>query len=303
MRLKVWIRAFRLRTLPLALCSVGMGAILAYKYATLQVSILWLTITTTVCLQILSNLANDYGDAQSGVDSYRRGETRLVQSGLIKPQEMLKAIVVFIGLSLISGIWLLYEAFFHEQTQMRYFVLFLLLGLLAILAAITYTMGKKPYGYVGLGDLAVFIFFGLVGVVGSFYLHTKQWQWEILLPATSCGLFAVAVLNVNNIRDIETDRKAGKNSIPVRLGRKKAVVYHYFLLVGALLTSLLFNWLTSAQWQEYLFLLVLPLLARNAWAVRSLQGLQLDSYLKQMAFATLVFVILFGVGVWLVRIF
>ncbi|GIV29955.1 MAG: 1,4-dihydroxy-2-naphthoate octaprenyltransferase [Bacteroidia bacterium] len=298
MQIKYWIRAFRLRTLPLALCSVGMGAILAYQYGSFQAKIFGLTVATTIFLQILSNLANDYGDARSGIDQARKGEQRMVQSGLISHKAMLKAIFVFVLFSLFSGIWLLYEAFFRSTTQIYHFLSFLVLGLLAIVAAITYTMGKKPYGYVGLGDLAVLIFFGWVGVIGAFYLHTQEWNKLIVLPATSCGLFSVAVLNINNIRDIESDSQAGKNSIPVRLGKAKAVWYHYFLLISATLLAVWYNLLISAQWQAYLFLLILPLLWKNAWAVRNLQGLELDSYLKQMALTTLLFVVLFGIGVY-----
>jgi 1,4-dihydroxy-2-naphthoate octaprenyltransferase len=298
MQIKYWIRAFRLRTLPLALCSVGMGAILAYQYGNFQVKIFLLTIATTTFLQILSNLANDYGDARSGIDKNRKGEQRMVQSGLISHQAMLKAVFVFIFLSLFSGIWLLYEAFFRGTPQIYRFLSFLGLGLLAIVAAITYTIGKKPYGYVGLGDLAVLIFFGWVGVIGAFYLHTHQWNWLIVLPATSCGLLSVAVLNINNIRDIESDSQAGKNSIPVRLGKEKAVWYHYFLLITGVLLVVLYNLLISVPLRQYLFLLILPLLWKNAWAVRHLQGLQLDSYLKQMALTTLLFVMLFGIGIF-----
>ncbi len=298
MQINYWIRAFRLRTLPLALCSVGMGAILAYQYGSLQKKIFWLTIATTIFLQILSNLANDYGDARSGIDQARTGEQRMVQSGLISHKSMLKAIIVFVFLSLFSGIWLLYEAFFKNKVQIYHFLSFLVVGLLAIVAAITYTVGKKPYGYVGLGDLAVLIFFGWVGVIGSFYLHTQEWKPLIILPATSCGLFSVAVLNINNIRDIGSDSRAGKNSIPVRLGKVKATWYHYFLLTFATLLAIFYNLLISARFQAYLFLIILPLLWKNAWAVRNLQGLQLDSYLKQMALTTLLFVVLFGIGVY-----
>ncbi|MDW8296458.1 MAG: 1,4-dihydroxy-2-naphthoate polyprenyltransferase [Raineya sp.] len=299
MRIKLWLRAFRLRTLPLALCSVGMGAILAYQQGSFQSRIFILTVATTIFLQILSNLANDYGDAQSGIDKERQGEQRMVQSGLISPQAMKKAIIVFVVLSFFSGTWLLYEAFFRNGNQIGQFLTFLALGILAIIAAITYTMGKKPYGYIGLGDLAVLVFFGWVGVVGAFYLHTQTWEWLVVLPATSCGLFSVAVLNVNNIRDIDTDSKAGKNSIPVRLGKSRAVKYHYFVLAVAVILCLLYNLLTFATWEQYLFLLTLPLLLKNAWAVKNLQGWQLDSYLKQMALTTLLFVLLFGLGVWL----
>lgn len=296
--LKHWLQAFRLRTLPLALTSIGMGGFLAFSYQKLDLAILILSITTTILLQILSNLANDYGDATSGVDKERIGEARTVQTGAITKKQMLRAIGIFVLLSLSSGTSLLYIAFFSnsQSNAWQYFLGFLGLGLLAIIAAITYTVGKKPYGYVGLGDLSVLIFFGWVGVIGSFFLHTKIFDWDLFLPATACGLFSVAVLNLNNIRDIETDKKAGKNSIPVRLGRQKAVWYHYALLTLALLCALIYALIHFSHWYQFFFLLIIPLLLRNAWAVNKLSGLELDAYLKQMALTALAFVLSFGIG-------
>ncbi|MFN3316566.1 MAG: 1,4-dihydroxy-2-naphthoate polyprenyltransferase [Raineya sp.] len=299
--LKNWLQAFRLRTLPLALTSIGMGGFLAVFHEKFNVSIFLLSIITTIFLQILSNLANDYGDSVSGVDAERIGEQRTVQTGAISKKQMLRAIWIFVILALFSGLTLLYVAFFKNEqgNAWAYFLGFLGLGLLAIVAAITYTVGKKPYGYIGLGDLSVFLFFGWVGVIGSFFLHTRTFQWDLLLPASACGLFAVAVLNLNNIRDIETDRKAGKNSIPVRLGRQKAVYYHYVILFLALLSALLYAFGHFEHWYQFLFLLIVPLLLRNAWAVSKLQGMQLDGYLKQMALTALAFVLSFGLGLWL----
>lgn len=299
--LKNWLQAFRLRTLPLALTSIGMGGFLAIFYEKFDAMILLLSIITTICLQILSNLANDYGDSVSGVDKERVGELRTVQSGAITQKQMLGAIWLFVLLSLCSGLSLLYVAFFrdNEGNAWQYFLGFFGLGLLAIVASITYTVGKRPYGYVGLGDLSVLIFFGWVGVIGSFFLYTKTFEWDLLLPATACGLFSVAVLNINNIRDIETDKKAGKNSVPVRLGRKKAVYYHYAILFLALLSALLYAFGHFEHWYQFLFLLIVPLLLRNAWAVSKLQGMQLDGYLKQMALTALAFVLSFGLGLWL----
>lgn len=299
--LKNWLQAFRLRTLPLALTSVGMGGFLAAFYEKFDAIVFLLSIVTTIFLQILSNLANDYGDSVSGVDKERVGELRTVQSGAITKNQMLRAIGVFVILALCSGLSLLYVAFFRDKQAYawQYFLGFLGLGLLAIVAAITYTVGKKPYGYVGLGDLSVLLFFGWVGVIGSFFLHAKSFEWDLLLPATACGLFAVAVLNLNNIRDIETDRKAGKNSIPVRLGRKKAVWYHYTILALAFVCALIYALIHFSHWYQFAFFVVVPFLLRNAWAVSRLQGLDLDAYLKQMALTALAFVWSFGLGLWL----
>ena len=170
------------------------------------------------------------------------------------------------------------------------------LGLLSILAAIGYTVGKKPYGYIGLGDISVLIFFGLVGVMGSFYLFTHELSGLEVLPALSCGLFSIAVLNVNNIRDIDSDRLAGKHSIPVRIGKKKASVYHWILLSGGLLSAVLYTLLDFRSPWQFLFLLATPLLVINGLAVHQKSSSELDPFLKQMALSTLFFVLLFGMG-------
>ncbi|MDX2306248.1 MAG: 1,4-dihydroxy-2-naphthoate polyprenyltransferase [Microscillaceae bacterium] len=293
-QLKDWISAFRLRTLPLALASIGMGSFLAAHFQRFNVWVFVLCALTTIFLQVLSNLANDYGDSIHGADrAEREGPSRAVQSGAISAEAMLRAIIVCSVLSFLSGITLLYLAINSWQS----FFVFLVLGLLSIAAAITYTAGKKPYGYIGLGDLSVFIFFGLVGVLGTFYLHTHFIEWTLALPAASCGLLATAVLNVNNIRDIESDVLAGKKSIPVRLGRARAVVYHGFLLGGALLCAVFYVLINYQHPLQWLFLLILPLFIVNMRAVVSKkQAAALDPYLKQMAISTLLFVLTFGLG-------
>lgn len=292
--LKAWLSAFRLRTLPLALASIAMGSFLAAAAELMQWKIFLLSALTTIFLQILSNLANDYGDSIHGADSIdRKGPQRAVQSGQITSKAMYKAMIIFSILSFISGIWLLYEAIDSWET----FLLFLGIGILAIIASITYTAGSSPYGYKGLGDISVLIFFGWVAVLGTYYLHTKMIDWWILLPATSCGLFATAVLNVNNIRDIESDKKAGKNTLPVRIGKINAVRYHWFLLFTGVLTSVIYvSFHFQNAWQLG-FLIVLPLLFINAKAVyQKTDPSELDPYLKQMAMTTLLFVITFGIG-------
>lgn len=291
---KHWIKALRLRTLPLSLACVGMGSILAYLDGPFDITTAFLTLITTVFLQLLSNVANDYGDAQSGVDGAdRSGPSRAVQTGVITPKAMFNAVVILAVLSFISGLSLIRYCLTLSPT----FWIFLVLGILAIVASIKYTMGKNPYGYSGFGDIAVFIFFGLVGVLGTFYLHTKYIDWIYILPAMSCSFFAVAVLNINNIRDIESDKKNGKISIPVRLGRKKAVTYHCLLLIFGFTSSLCFVMLSyNAPWQ-FLFIVITPLLIKNARSVRRFQDAQkLDPFLKQMALTTLLFVITFGIG-------
>lgn len=292
---KVWIKAFRLRTLPLALSSIAMGGFLASAANAFRWDIFLLAVLTTIFLQILSNLANDYGDSIHGADSAdRKGPSRAVQSGAVTKSQMRAAIGVLITLSLASGICLLLVSFGLEWKALLFFFG---LGILSILAAIAYTVGRKPYGYAGLGDFSVLIFFGLIGVMGSYYLFTKNISAYQVLPALSCGLFSIAVLNINNIRDIESDRKAGKYSIPVRIGRERAVAYHWILLILGLCSAIAYQWLTySSPWQ-FLFVLTLPLFLYNGLSVARKPSEALDPFLKQMALSTLLFVILFGVGV------
>jgi 1,4-dihydroxy-2-naphthoate octaprenyltransferase len=249
---------------------------------------------TTVFLQLLSNLANDYGDSIHGADhAERKGPSRAVQSGLISITQMRNAVIVFSLLSLVSGIILLIISFGSDWKAILFF---LGLGLLSIIAAIGYTVGKKPYGYIGLGDISVLIFFGLVGVMGSFYLFTHQISWQIVLPALSCGLFSIAVLNVNNIRDIDSDRTAGKYSIPVRIGKEKASIYHAILLTSGVASAVVYTLLNYQTPYQFLFLLTSPLLIRNALAIHQKISSELDPFLKQMALSTLLFVFLFGIG-------
>src|SRR5688572_24882545 len=252
MDVKIWLSAFRLRTLPLALSCIAMGGFLAASADAFRWDIFLLCILTTIFLQILSNLANDYGDSVHGADSIeRKGPSRAVQSGAVSKDQMRIAVTIFVMLSLISGISLLLVSFGFEWKAIFFFFG---LGVLCILAAIAYTVGKKPYGYAGLGDLSVLIFFGLVGVMGSYYLFTKIVTPLEILPALSCGLFSMAVLNINNIRDIESDQKAGKFSIPVRIGRQKAIVYHWVLLTTGIFTALIYTAVNfNSEWQ-FLFL-------------------------------------------------
>ena len=293
--LKYWLEAFRLRTLPLALSSIGMGSFLAYKENAFSWKIFTLACLTTTLLQILSNLANDYGDSVHGADSKdRTGPARAVQQGHISPKSMKKAIYVFSILSFICGISLILISFGSDY---RYLIGFLLLGLASIFAAITYTAGKKPYGYQGLGDISVLIFFGLVGVLGSCFLYTKSVNLTNILPSLSSGLFAVAVLNLNNIRDIKSDKIAGKNSIPVMIGREKAVFYHWTILILGFSFAMIYTLINYSNPLQFVFLISIPLLIKNAMAVKQkVESKDLDPYLKQMAISSLIFTLSFGLG-------
>ncbi|HTE33119.1 MAG TPA: 1,4-dihydroxy-2-naphthoate polyprenyltransferase [Chryseolinea sp.] len=294
MDLKVWLGAFRLRTLPLALSCIAMGSFLAASVHAFRTDVFLLCVLTTICLQILSNLANDYGDSVHGADSdVRKGPTRAVQSGAITSDQMKKAVTVFVLLCLVSGIMLLRVSFGLNWTAILFFFG---LGILSILAAIAYTVGRKPYGYLGLGDFSVLVFFGLVGVLGSYYLFTQNLSWKETLPALSCGFFSIGVLNVNNVRDIESDRLAGKFSIPVRIGRHNAVIYHWFLSVAGLTAALAYSLVTYRSLWQFLFLLSTPFFVRIAIAVGKKPSTELDPYLRQMAISTLLFVLLFGTG-------
>ena len=294
-----WIQAFRLRTLTLALASILMAAFLAAYKNAFRWDILILSLLTTLFLQILSNLANDYGDSQNDLDNEdREGPARTVQQGLISSKAMRTAIGLFIGLSAGTGIALLLVSLGYNE---RLFYPFLGLGFLAIIASISYTVGKKPYGYIGLGDLSVFVFFGLVGVIGSVYLYTSHFSWMDIFPAASCGLFSTAVLNINNIRDINSDRKAGKKSLAVRLGRNGAVIYHWLLILGGMICAIIYAVQNNFSLFQWAFLLVTPWLIKNALAVKNnTSSATLDPFLKQMAITTLIFVLLFGLPlIWL----
>jgi 1,4-dihydroxy-2-naphthoate octaprenyltransferase len=295
--MKVWINAFRLRTLPLAVSCIAMGGFLASAAGAFRWNIFLLCVLTTIFLQILSNLANDYGDSIHGADSAdRKGPSRAVQSGAVTKEQMRVAVIIFVLLSLASGVSLLLVSFGWEW---RAIFFFFGLGVLSIMAAIAYTVGKKPYGYAGLGDLSVLIFFGFVGVMGSYYLFTKTVTPFEILPALSCGLFSMAVLNVNNIRDIDSDRKAGKFSIPVRIGREKAIVYHWLLLACGIAAAAVYTALRFTSFWQLLFLISVPLFLKNGKAISTKPSHELDPFLKQMAMSTLLFVILFGIGLLL----
>lgn len=294
--IKAWLSAFRLRTLPLSLSSIFLGSFLAFHNQPFSWNVLILASLTTLFLQILSNLANDYGDTQNGADSSERiGPKRAVQSGAITKQAMFKAIVLFSAFSFISGVALLYFAF--QNANLNDWLIFLALGILAILAAIKYTMGKNPYGYMGFGDVFVFLFFGLTGVLGTYYLHTLSFDWQILLPASTIGLLSVGVLNLNNMRDIESDRSTGKHTLVVKLGPQKARIYHISLLTFAMLCATTYNLLNLNSAFQWLFLITLPLAALNAKAVITTKNArELDPQLRKLALTTLLFALTFGIG-------
>jgi len=254
--IKNYIKAARLRTLPLSISGIIIGSVLGNEVyyqnfntsfcdigcpTIFQSPIFWLAILTTIGFQVLSNFANDYGDGIKGSDKNRTGEARMVSSGAITPKQMKSAMIITAMITLLIAILLIYVAFGKEN--FGYSILFLLLGIASITAAIKYTVGTSAYGYSGFGDIFVFIFFGLLSVIGSYFLYTKQIDFTIFLPAISIGLLSTAVLNLNNLRDREEDKKNNKNTLVVKLGNNKAKKYHYFLILGALITALMYVFL------------------------------------------------------------
>ena len=295
-KLKMWWETARPKTLPLALASIFTGSALGY-WANPQGFnglVMALCLLTTILLQVLSNFANDYGDHQKGSDTEERiGPLRGIQKGAISAKELKWGLILMVVASFLSGSFLIGIAYENLSDLFA----FAGLGILAIVAAITYTVGAKPYGYMGLGDISVLVFFGLLGVGGTYYLQTHGIDSLIILPAIGSGLLASAVLNINNLRDIEQDAKAGKNTLAVRLGTYKGRVYHCILLSVAALCYLAFAVATAISWTNYLFVLAMPLLAKHAiFVYRSQQPSELRPMLAQMSMISLLINILFSLG-------
>ena len=295
-KLQMWWETARPKTLPLALASIFTGSALGY-WANPQGFnglVMALCLLTTILLQVISNFANDYGDHQKGSDTEERiGPLRGIQKGAISAKELKWGLILMVGASFLSGSFLIGIAYENLSDLFA----FAGLGILAIVAAITYTVGAKPYGYMGLGDISVLVFFGLLGVGGTYYLQTHSIDSHIILPAIGSGLLASAVLNINNLRDIEQDAKAGKNTLAVRLGAYKGRVYHCILLSMAALCYLAFAVATAISWTNYLFVLAMPLLAKHAiFVYRSQQPSELRPMLAQMSMISLLINILFSLG-------
>ena len=295
-KLKMWWETARPKTLPLALASIFTGSALGY-WANPQGFnglVMALCLLTTILLQVLSNFANDYGDHQKGSDTEERiGPLRGIQKGAISAKELKWGLILMVVASFLSGSFLIGIAYENLSDLFA----FAGLGILAIVAAITYTVGAKPYGYMGLGDISVLVFFGLLGVGGTYYLQTHSIDSHIILPAIGSGLLASAVLNINNLRDIEQDAKAGKNTLAVRLGAYKGRVYHCILLSVAALCYLAFAVATAISWTNYLFVLAMPLLAKHAiFVYRSQQPSEFRPMLAQMSMISLLINILFSLG-------
>ena len=295
--LKSWIKAARLRTLPLAMSGILMGAALSSLDGGFNAKVTILAIVTALFIQIFSNFANDYGDSQKGTDNQHRvGPKRTVQSGEITPQQMKFGMIVLIILSLATGIWLVAEG--TKGLDLTAFLLFLAFGIAALIAAYRYTAGSNPYGYAGFGDMAVFLFFGILPVAGTYYLNIHQVSPEIFLPAISIGLFSTGVLNLNNMRDIENDRNSGKNTVVVRLGSARSKSYHSLLILTGLVIAVIFTAMKSNSTVQWLFLLSFPLFLNDLIQISKITvPRKLDPFLKKLSLTTLLFTVLFGLGI------
>jgi 1,4-dihydroxy-2-naphthoate octaprenyltransferase len=303
--LRHWLHAFRLRTLPLAVSSIIAGSALAYLVsgndgnAPYAPGILGLAVLTAVLLQVLSNLANDLGDHQHGTDNADRvGPQRAVQSGSISPSAMQRAMLICGAFALLSGIALITVSLGLSWVTLAFF----LLGLLAIGAAVKYTFGSDPYGYAGLGDASVFLFFGIVGVCGTFFLHTRQFAAPVLLPAIAFGLLSAGVLNVNNMRDIVNDAASGKRTLVVRIGTSAAKRYHTLLIIVAVAGLVGFALMADLGWTMWLFLLVVPgFIVHLKRVLTNTEPSALDPQLKVLAMGTFFTALLFALGIILAK--
>lgn len=291
-----WISALRPRTLFLAVATTICGSGIAYTTGNFSISVFILTALTATILQLLSNMANDLGDYQQGTDitGERVGPQRTVQSGAITPSQMKKGIAVAIVIAVIVGLLLIYEA--SKFMSIYTILIFLFLGGASIVAAIKYTAGKNPYGYKGLGDLFSFIFFGLVSIVGTYFLHTHSLDFKPCLPAIGLGLFTVAVLNINNMRDMENDLKSGKITIAGKLGIKNAKRYHAFLTFGGIACFIIYSMLYSTEWYQYLYIITFGLLLKILSDIfRTKDNRLLDPYLKYTSMSSFILAVAFAI--------
>ena len=293
--IKNWLDAFRLRTLPLSLSGILMGSFIAFDNGFVDYRIFSLALITTILFQILSNLANDLGDSLKGTDNSNRvGPLRTVQSGAISKNQMIKAVIVTTILSFLSAGSLVFIA--HENMSSELIIAYCILTVFCISAAILYTISNYAYGYKGFGDLMVFIFFGIVGVLGSYTLYSKSIDYELLLPSCTIGLMSMAVLNLNNMRDHENDASSGKITVVVQMGFRRAKTYHFLLLFMSFL-ALFFFILLGEKYGLFIALLPYFLLIPHWRKVKNcVVPSELDPELKKVALSTFFMSVLVGIG-------
>jgi 1,4-dihydroxy-2-naphthoate polyprenyltransferase len=292
----LWISAMRLRTLPLSVSGIILASCFAEYNGFFNWKIFVLAILTTLSFQILSNLANDYGDGVKGTDNNDRiGPERAVQSGKISPESMFNAIKMNIIISIVLATMLIFISFTARDFFLA--LLFFILGTGSIIAAMRYTVGHNAYGYKGLGDIFVFIFFGLVSVIGCYVLYAKQIDHVIILPAITIGLLSVAVLNLNNMRDFESDKKSQKTTLAIKLGEKNMKIYHYTLILASIILSILFGIFYYTSPLNFIFIIMyIPLILHLIRVKNNIDLRLLDSELKKVAITTFLLAILMGIG-------
>jgi 1,4-dihydroxy-2-naphthoate octaprenyltransferase len=295
-KIKPWIQAARLRTLPLSVSGIIVGSAYAYHQGFSDWRIVVMALLTTLGLQVLSNYANDYGDGVKGTDAHRIGEKRLVAAGIISAKQMKRAVLITANITFILALGLIYIAFGKENFVLS--LIFILLGISSIGAAIKYTVGKGAYGYSGFGDVFVFVFFGWVSVIGSNFLFTHSIDWKLFLPASSIGLLSVAVLNLNNMRDIENDKIAGKNTLVVNMGLNWAKNYHEACIAIASILFIVFCIMVKVSAIPVLIINI-PLLLHIGKIKKSEKYEDFDPELKKVALSTFALSILFWLTLYL----
>ncbi len=292
-KLKDWLSAFRLRTLPLAIAGVILGTGLALHEGQFSLLTLVLALALAISIQILANLANDLGDYQKGTDitGKRIGPARAVQSGKVSTKQMKTAVIVAAAISAIIGLALV-------LTSVQSASVFILLGvgLVCIVAAMFYTMGKYAYGYVGWGDFFAFLFFGPVAVIGTYFLYTNSFDFQPVLPSVGLGFISTMILNVNNMRDMENDRASGKITVASKLGLKNAKIYHTLLTFGMFTCFLQYSFMyAAAPWYRILYAVVFVLQFSILVQIHKKAGHELDPYLKFTSLAGLLLAIAFSI--------
>ena len=285
-KISPWIKAARLRTIPLSVSGILIGSFATYPKDLFNIFIFLLAICTTISYQVLSNFANDFGDGIRGTDKNRIGPERILQSGLISRMQMKLGIKIAAFISFIFTVTLIIVSFKNEFLNI---LTFLFLGILAIFSAIKYTVGKNAYGYFGFGDFFVFIFFGVVSVLGSNYLFNSELSLDLLLPSLTIGCLSVGVLNLNNMRDLENDKKSKKNTIAVKLGPDKARIYHYFLISISMFNVLIFHFKTetSSFFHHFFVIAIIIILIYHIFQVYTVSELKgFDKLLKPLVLTT-----------------
>ncbi|MCG2420324.1 1,4-dihydroxy-2-naphthoate octaprenyltransferase [Aequorivita sp. F47161] len=318
-KIKAWFAAARLRTLPLSVSGIIVGASAGIIEKTnllqaqmdleysglvclagttiLESPMFWLAILVTVGFQVLSNFANDYGDGIRGTDTIRHGEQRMVASGLITPKQMKIGMIITGVVTFFLATLLIFMAFGNKNFIISF--VFFNLTIVSIIAAVKYTVGKRAYGYSGLGDVFVFLFFGLLSVLGSYYLFTHNINWHLLLPAIAVGSFSTAVLNLNNMRDIENDAAAGKNTLVVKMGSEKAKRYHAFLLFFGMFCAIIYTVLNYIGPLQFVYIAAfIPFLFNIKTVFKNKAPMLLDAELKKVALSTFLFAILFSIFIY-----